>query len=64
MQLIVPLNYLANELENWEQKFNEADDDLKKAMLSRIINKVYLGKNEIEIDLNILLADYFAGKFN
>lgn len=58
------VNYLANELENWEQKFNEADDDLKKAMLSRIINKVYLGKNEIEIELNIWLSDYFEGKFD
>lgn len=58
------VNYLANELENWEQKFNEADDDLKKAMLSRIIDKVYLGKNEIEIELNIWLSDYFEGKFN
>ncbi|RUL51921.1 recombinase family protein [Lysinibacillus antri] len=58
------VNYLANELENWEQKFNEADEDLKKAMLSRIINKVYLGKNEIEIELNIWLSDYFEGKFN
>ena len=58
------VNYLANELENWEQKFNEADDDLKKAMLSRIINKVYLGKNEIEIELNIWLSDYFEGKFS
>lgn len=58
------VNYLANELENWEQKFNEADDDLKKAMLSRILDKVYLGKNEIEIELNIWLSDYFAGKFD
>ena len=58
------VNYLANELENWEQKFNEADDDLKKAMLSRIINKVFLGKNEVEIELNIWLSDYFEGKFS
>lgn len=58
------VNYLANELVNWERKFNEADEDLKKAMLSRIINKVYLGKNVIEIELNILLSDYFEGNFN
>ena len=58
------VNYLSNELENWEQKFNEADEQFKKAMLSRIINKVYLGKNEIEIELNIWLSDYFEGKFN
>lgn len=58
------VNYLANELDGWEQKFNEADDDLKKAMLSRIINKIYLGKNEIEIELNIWLSDYFEGKFD
>ena len=37
---------------------------LKKAMLSRIINKVYLGKDEIEIELNIWLSDYFEGNFD
>lgn len=58
------VNYLANKLENWEQKFNEADEHLKKAMLSRVINKVYLGKNEIEIELNIWLSDYFEGRFD
>ena len=58
------VNYPENELERWEQKFNEADEDLKKAILSRIINKVYLGKNEIEIELNIWLSDYVKGEFN
>lgn len=58
------VNYLANELINWEQKFNEADEHLKKAMLSRVINKVYLGKKEIEIELNLWLSDYFEERFS
>ena len=56
--------YLAHDSKFWEQKFNEADEDLKKTMLSKIINKVYLGKNEIEIELNIWLSDYVEGKFS
>lgn len=56
-------NYLANKLENWVQMFNEVDDHLKKALLSKVINKVYLGKNEIEIELNIGLLDYLKGEF-
>lgn len=51
------VNFLANELENWEQKFDNADDDLKKAMLSRIIEKVYFSKDEIDIELNLMLED-------
>lgn len=58
------VNYFTNVLKDWEQKFNEADENLKKAMLSRVVNKVYLGKNEIEIELNIWLSDYFEGKIN
>lgn len=51
------VNYIANELKNWEYKFDNADDDLKKAMLSRIIDKVYLGKNEVEIVFNLMLQE-------
>lgn len=53
------VNFLANELNNWEQNFDNADDDLKKAMLSRIIDKVYLGKDEIDIDFNLMLEELF-----
>lgn len=53
------VNYIANELENWESKFDNADDDLKKAMLSRVINKVYLGKDEVDLELNLMLSEFF-----
>ncbi|RKJ68620.1 hypothetical protein D7X33_24220 [Butyricicoccus sp. 1XD8-22] len=51
------VNYVANELQNWERKFDNADSDLKKAMLSRIIDKVYLGKDEVEIVFNLSLQE-------
>lgn len=51
------VNYIANELSNWEEKFDKADDDLKKAMLSRVINKVYFGKDEVELELNLMLEE-------
>lgn len=51
------VNYLANELEHWEDKFENADDNQKKAMLSKIVNKVYLGKDEIQIEFNLLLKE-------
>lgn len=51
------VNYIADELNNWEEKFDKADDDLKKAMLSRVINKVYFGKEEVEIELNLMLEE-------
>jgi len=51
------VNYVANELENWESKFDNADSDLKKAMLSRIIDKVYFGKEEVEIVFNLSLQE-------
>jgi site-specific DNA recombinase len=48
------VNYMINELDNWVGKFDNADSNLKKAMLSRIIDKVYLGKNEINIEVNLM----------
>lgn len=52
------VNYMANELDNWKLKFDTADDDLKKAMLSRVINKVYLGKDEVDLELNLMLNEF------
>ena len=49
--------YIANELNNWENKFDNADNDLKKAMLSRIINKIHLGKQTVEIEFNLTLKE-------
>lgn len=51
------VNFLANELDNWEQKFDHADNDLKKAMLSRVIDKVYFAKDEIDIELNLMFDE-------
>lgn len=51
------VNYMANELNNWETKFDNADDDLKKAMLSRVIDKVHLGKEEVDITFNLTLQE-------
>lgn len=56
------VNSIANELNQWENKFDKADDDLKKAMLSRIVNKVYLAKDEIDIELNLMLSEFFQQK--
>lgn len=56
------VNFLANELDNWEEKFDNADDDLKKAMLSRIIDKVYFSKDEIDIELNLMLDETFLNQ--
>ncbi|MGG0460283.1 recombinase family protein [Priestia aryabhattai] len=51
------VNYIANELNDWESKFDSADNDLKKAMLSRVIDKVYLGKDEVDIIFNLMLKE-------
>ncbi|MGE7603361.1 recombinase family protein [Peribacillus sp. NPDC097675] len=46
-----------NDVEHWERLFDKADNDLKKAMLSRIIDKVILGKDEVEIRFNLTLQE-------
>ncbi|MEH7157529.1 recombinase family protein [Neobacillus drentensis] len=51
------VKYTADELKNWETKFDQADDDLKKAMLSRIIDKVIFGKGEIDIQFNFMIDE-------
>jgi site-specific DNA recombinase len=50
---------LAAELENWEEKFDQADDDLKKVMLSRVINKVYFGKQRVNIEFNDSIEEVY-----
>lgn len=56
------VNFIANEIENWEQKFDEADDDLRKAMLARVIDKVYFSKDEIDLELNIMFNEILIKK--
>ncbi|MDF0728919.1 recombinase family protein [Cytobacillus sp. S13-E01] len=51
---------MAEELRNWEKKFDQADDDLKKVMLSRIIHKVHFGKESINIELNAQIEEIMA----
>ena len=41
----------------WESKFDNADNDLKKAMLFKVIDKIYFGKNEVRISLNFTLQN-------
>jgi hypothetical protein len=51
------VKYTADELKNWEDKFDQADDDLKKAMLSRIVDKVVFSKDEVDIQFNFMIEE-------
>jgi DNA invertase Pin-like site-specific DNA recombinase len=51
------INTVASELENWSEKFDESDDDLKKAMLSRIVNRVEFKKEDVTIHFNLLVEE-------
>ncbi|NRD76198.1 recombinase family protein [Bacillus sp. BRMEA1] len=48
---------MAEELKNWEKKFDGADNDLKKVMLSRVIHKVYFGKDRVNVEFNDYIED-------
>ncbi|MED1203110.1 recombinase family protein [Heyndrickxia acidicola] len=52
---------LVNEIDKWEEKFDYADDELKKALLSQIIERVYLGKDEISIEFKCMLEAFIEG---
>jgi site-specific DNA recombinase len=54
------VKYTADELKNWGDKFDQADDDLKKAMLTRIVDKVILGKDEIDIQFNFMIEELLS----
>jgi hypothetical protein len=51
------VKYTADELKNWEDKFDHADDDLKKAMLSRVVERVTFGKDEVDIQFNFMIEE-------
>jgi site-specific DNA recombinase len=51
------VKFTAEELSNWGEKFDNADDDLKKAMLSRIIDRVILGKEDVNIQFNFMIEE-------
>jgi len=51
---------MVEELKNWEEKFDAADNDLKKVMLSRVINKVYFGRDRVNIEFNDYIEDVLS----
>jgi len=52
-------NYESKEedLKNWEEKFDNADEDRKKNMLANLIDTIHLGKNKVIITFNIYIAE-------
>jgi site-specific DNA recombinase len=51
------VKFTADELINWEEKFDNADSDLKKAMLSRILYRVTLSKDKIAVKFNVMIEE-------
>jgi site-specific DNA recombinase len=51
---------LAEELVNWGDKFDKADDDLKKAMLSRVLDRIYFYKDHADFDFNYYVKQLIA----
>lgn len=57
---------LKRDMDNWDETFDNADHDSKKMMIARLVNKIYLGKDKIDIDLNEnvkALLERFGGVF-
>jgi site-specific DNA recombinase len=48
---------LADEIKNWEDRFDNADEDLKKAMLSRVIDKIEFYKEDVDIYFNLQIKE-------
>jgi site-specific DNA recombinase len=46
-----------NEYSNWEEKFDNADSDTKKAMLSRAVKKVYFMQEDVKIKFDWILEE-------
>jgi site-specific DNA recombinase len=46
-------------LENWEQVFDNADHDLKKALFRNIIESVHLGKDKVTIKFKVFFEELF-----
>lgn len=40
---------MAEEIKNWDEKFDSADNDLKKAMISRIVKRIDFSKDDFTI---------------
>lgn len=43
---------------NWNKRFDEADEEMKKSMLISVIDKVRVFKDEIEITFNVRMETY------
>lgn len=42
---------------SWEEKFDNCDPQLKKAILANLIHKIYFSKNEIHIEVHLAMRD-------
>lgn len=51
---------LNNEVVDWNKRFDNATDDMKKAMLLAVVEKVLVFKDEIEITFNVKIETYKA----
>lgn len=45
------------DISNWEEKFDQCDPYLRKALLAKMIHKIYFAKNEIHIEVNLMLRE-------
>lgn len=52
---------MAEEIAGWEVKFDNADDDLKKAMLARIIKRVDFEKDDVRIEFKFNFEELLIG---
>lgn len=51
------INTIANELDDWSEKFDNADDNLKKAMLSRIVRRVDFKKEKVIVRFKLIVEE-------
>jgi hypothetical protein len=51
------INTIANELDDWSEKFDNADDNLKKAMLSRIVRRVEFKKEKVIVRFKLIVEE-------
>jgi site-specific DNA recombinase len=55
---IADIKHLKKYISNWSDKFNNADDDEKKVLLSRVIDSVVVFKEKIEINYKIYFKNF------
>jgi multidrug efflux pump subunit AcrA (membrane-fusion protein) len=52
---------LQSMIPKWREEFAEADLDVKKVMLSKIINKITVTPDGVEVDLTLTFQQFFSG---